>query len=117
MVIRHVLGHVFRHSWLVGKARESTGLGSRKQATPRRGIEGLRWRCRLLHSPHSPDHILCCPLFLCCLCFCNTFFSSFPTHPPHTHQNVRMWFIMGGIIAAVVFLIVLAACGWNFKHC
>jgi hypothetical protein len=32
-------------------------------------------------------------------------------------QNVRMWFIMGGIVAAVVFLIVLAACGWNFKHC
>lgn len=32
-------------------------------------------------------------------------------------KNVRMWFIMGGIIAAVVFLIVLSACGWNFKHC
>lgn len=32
-------------------------------------------------------------------------------------KNVRMWFIMGGIVAAVVFLIVLAACGWNFKHC
>lgn len=44
---------------------------------------------------------------------------SFPLHClplPHT-QNVRMWFLMGGIVAAVVFLIVLAACGWNFKHC
>jgi hypothetical protein len=30
---------------------------------------------------------------------------------------VRMWFLMGGIVAAVVFLIVLVACGWSFKQC
>eukprot|EP00775_Hariotina_reticulata_P008410 gene8410-8594_t len=32
-------------------------------------------------------------------------------------QNVRMWFIMGGVVAALVFFVVLLACGWNFKHC
>jgi hypothetical protein len=32
-------------------------------------------------------------------------------------QNVRMWFIMGGVVAALVLFVLLLACGWNFKHC
>jgi hypothetical protein len=40
-----------------------------------------------------------------------------PTRARARTQNVRMWFLMGGIVAAVVFLIVLVACGWSFKQC
>jgi len=32
-------------------------------------------------------------------------------------KNVRMWLIMGGSVAAIIFFIVLLACGWNFRHC
>lgn len=69
---------------------------------------GHTWQCKpCLTVPTSwlllslpPDQLSCCV----CHAYCVV-------------QNVRMWFIMGGIVAAVVFLIVLSACGWNFKHC
>jgi hypothetical protein len=32
-------------------------------------------------------------------------------------QNVRMWFIVGGVVAVIVMFIVLLACGWNFRSC
>lgn len=42
--------------------------------------------------------------------------------PSYTHvcvcvQNVRMWFIVGGVVAVIVMFIVLLACGWNFRSC
>lgn len=32
-------------------------------------------------------------------------------------QNVRMWFIMAGCVAAVVLMVVMMACGITFKRC
>eukprot|EP00877_Chromochloris_zofingiensis_P005730 jgi/Chrzof1/15158/Cz09g29140.t1 len=32
-------------------------------------------------------------------------------------KNVRMWFTIGGIVAVIVFFIVMLACGWNFRSC
>jgi hypothetical protein len=32
-------------------------------------------------------------------------------------QNVKMYAMIGGIVAVITFFIVAAACGWNFSHC
>lgn len=32
-------------------------------------------------------------------------------------QNVKMYAMIGGIVALIIFFIVAAACGWNFSHC
>ena len=32
-------------------------------------------------------------------------------------QNVRMWFLMAGVVAAVILLVVIASCGVTFSRC